>query len=159
VVTVSDCYCLSRNSPGFDSSILRHGGIWGAADEAVLKKAHYKNPNEFPLFIYSFWAFPRTSIGGFESFTCCWWLVCMYRCLVYVFLICPRMTNIISNLSRYRTERFIDIGRRKCCWYSWIQKHNTANYWLILRSPCFFRICVRGPLSAAKWLVYHGNRQ
>ncbi len=31
VVRASDCQCQSRNSPGFDPSILRHSGIWGAA--------------------------------------------------------------------------------------------------------------------------------
>ncbi len=29
------CQCQSRNSPGFDPSILRHSGIWGAADEIM----------------------------------------------------------------------------------------------------------------------------
>ncbi len=28
--------CQSRNSPELDPSILRHRGIWGAADEEVL---------------------------------------------------------------------------------------------------------------------------
>ena len=32
----SDCQCTSCNSPGFDPSIRRHSGIWGAADEGVL---------------------------------------------------------------------------------------------------------------------------
>ncbi len=36
VVRVSDCQCTSCNGPGFDSSIRRHSGIWGAADETVL---------------------------------------------------------------------------------------------------------------------------
>ncbi len=27
VVRASDCECQSRNSPGFDSSIIRHSGI------------------------------------------------------------------------------------------------------------------------------------
>ena len=36
VVRASDSQCRSRNCPGFDPSILRHSGIWGAADEAVL---------------------------------------------------------------------------------------------------------------------------
>ncbi len=36
VVRASDCQCTSCNGPGFDSSIRRHSGIWGAADEAVL---------------------------------------------------------------------------------------------------------------------------
>ncbi len=35
VVRASDCQCTSRNGPGFDPSIRRHSGIWGAADEAV----------------------------------------------------------------------------------------------------------------------------
>ncbi len=39
----SDCQCRSRNSHGFDPNILRHSGIWGAADEAVYRKK-YKNP-------------------------------------------------------------------------------------------------------------------
>ncbi len=33
----------SRKSPGFDPSILRHSGILGVADEAVLIKV-FKNP-------------------------------------------------------------------------------------------------------------------
>jgi hypothetical protein len=36
VVRASDCQCTSCNSPGFDPSIRRHSGIWGAADETVL---------------------------------------------------------------------------------------------------------------------------
>jgi hypothetical protein len=35
VVRASDCQCTSCNGPGFDPSIRRHSGIWGAADEAV----------------------------------------------------------------------------------------------------------------------------
>jgi hypothetical protein len=38
VITASDCQCQSRNSPGFDPSLLLHRGIWRAADEAVLNK-------------------------------------------------------------------------------------------------------------------------
>ncbi len=35
---------------GFDPSILRHCGIWGAADEAVLNNGHKKkNPKNPPL--------------------------------------------------------------------------------------------------------------
>jgi hypothetical protein len=49
VVRASDCQCQSRNSPGFDPSILRHSEICGAADEAVLNTVHrekkiQKNP-------------------------------------------------------------------------------------------------------------------
>ncbi len=36
VVRAFDCQCTSCNGPGFDPSIRRHSGIWGAADEAVL---------------------------------------------------------------------------------------------------------------------------
>jgi hypothetical protein len=43
---VSDCQCQNT---GFDPSILRHSGIWGAADEAVLNKVH-KKPKKIPLF-------------------------------------------------------------------------------------------------------------
>jgi hypothetical protein len=32
----------SLNSPGFDANILRHSGIWGASDEAVLNTVHRK---------------------------------------------------------------------------------------------------------------------
>ncbi len=34
LVGASDGQCHSRNSPGFNRSILRHRGICGAADEA-----------------------------------------------------------------------------------------------------------------------------
>jgi len=33
------------NGPGFDPSIRRHSGIWGAADEAVLNKVRKKIKN------------------------------------------------------------------------------------------------------------------
>jgi hypothetical protein len=51
VVRASSCQCQSRNSsPGFDPSILRHSGIWGAADAAVLNNVHLKNkPIQSPL--------------------------------------------------------------------------------------------------------------
>ncbi len=42
VVRASGRQCQNRNSPGFDPSILRHSGIWGAADEAVLNNVHKK---------------------------------------------------------------------------------------------------------------------
>ncbi len=38
VVRASDCQCRSRNSPGFDPGIIRHSGMRGAEDEAVLNK-------------------------------------------------------------------------------------------------------------------------
>jgi hypothetical protein len=67
VVRASDCQCRSRNSPGFDPGILRHSGIWGAADEAVLNTVHRskknaKNPpvnNGRCLFFWAmFWIWP-----------------------------------------------------------------------------------------------------
>ncbi len=42
VVRASENQCRSRNCPGFDPSILRHSGIWGAEDEAVLYIVHKK---------------------------------------------------------------------------------------------------------------------
>jgi hypothetical protein len=43
VVRAFDCQCTSCNGPGFDPSIRRHSGIWGAADEAVLNIVRRKN--------------------------------------------------------------------------------------------------------------------
>ncbi len=43
VVRASDCQCTSCNGPGFNPSIRRHSGIWGAADEAVLNTVRKKN--------------------------------------------------------------------------------------------------------------------
>jgi hypothetical protein len=57
VVRAPDCQCQSRNSPGFDPSILRHSGIWGAADEAacVEKCVHQKiKENLLLMIIWSF---------------------------------------------------------------------------------------------------------
>ncbi len=42
VVRASDCQCRSRNSPGFNPSLLPHSGIQGAADERVLNTVHRK---------------------------------------------------------------------------------------------------------------------
>jgi hypothetical protein len=42
MLKMSECQYQSRNSPGFDPTILRHSGIWGAADVAVLNKVHLK---------------------------------------------------------------------------------------------------------------------
>jgi hypothetical protein len=42
VVRASDCQCQSHNCSGFDPSILRHSGIWGAADEAVVNNVYRK---------------------------------------------------------------------------------------------------------------------
>jgi hypothetical protein len=45
VVRASDSQCQSRNNPGFHFSILHHGGISEAADEAVLYKLMKKSLN------------------------------------------------------------------------------------------------------------------
>jgi hypothetical protein len=73
VVRASDCQCTSCNGPGFDPSICRHSGIWGAADEAVLnivRKKEKKSPQKilkkkkiryicfWPMFLYV-WAVLR----------------------------------------------------------------------------------------------------
>ncbi len=44
VVRASDSQCRSRNCPGFDPSILRHSGIWGETDEAVLNIEYWTDP-------------------------------------------------------------------------------------------------------------------
>jgi len=49
VVRVSDCQCQSRNSPGFDPSILLHSGVWGAADKTVLNTVHRKKLQKISL--------------------------------------------------------------------------------------------------------------
>ncbi len=50
MVRASGCQCRSRISPGFDPSILRHSGIWGAADpEAVLNTVHSKKIKNPPF--------------------------------------------------------------------------------------------------------------
>jgi hypothetical protein len=51
MVRASDCQCRSRNSAGSNPSNLRHSGIWGAADEAVLNKVQvcsFHNLNKKP---------------------------------------------------------------------------------------------------------------
>ncbi len=55
-VGASGCQYQSRNSPGFDPSIRRHSGIWGAADEAVLNNVHEKEKKKSP-FKDSVWSF------------------------------------------------------------------------------------------------------
>ncbi len=49
----SACQCQSRNSSGFDPNILRHSGIWGAVDEALLKTVHLKNPKNPPVWTHA----------------------------------------------------------------------------------------------------------
>ncbi len=53
----SDSQCRSRNCPGFDPSILRLSGIWGAADEAVLNIVHEKKSSTRAFGDKSRWLF------------------------------------------------------------------------------------------------------
>ncbi len=41
----------SRHSPGFDPYILRHSGIWGTADEAVLNTKKFSLENTAALHV------------------------------------------------------------------------------------------------------------
>ncbi len=66
VVRASDCQCTSCNGPGFDPSIRRHSGIWGAADEAVLNIV--LNKREISLV-------DSLCLAFFEEHGCIW-LVC-----------------------------------------------------------------------------------
>ncbi len=52
VVRASDYQCTSCNGPGFDPSIRRHSGIWGAADEAVLNIVRTKKKKIPPKNIF-----------------------------------------------------------------------------------------------------------
>jgi hypothetical protein len=54
VVRTFGCQCQIGNSPGFNPSILRHSGIWWAADEAVLNNVPKKQKTKkSPLSILS----------------------------------------------------------------------------------------------------------
>ncbi len=71
VVRASDCQYRSPNSPGFHPSILRHSGIWGEADEAVLNKVHRrKKIQKFPLFFFKCYAeenFVQRNLSGLRN--------------------------------------------------------------------------------------------
>ncbi len=57
----SDSQCRSRNYPGFEPSILRHSGIWGAVDEAqcwisfMKKTKSKKSPFKYFVFVSLLW--------------------------------------------------------------------------------------------------------
>jgi hypothetical protein len=92
LVRVSDCQIRSRISPGFDPSILRHSGIWRAADEAVLNKVHLKQTKKSPcLFEY---VYRSITVSAYKymlvlAYLCvyvsAWTLYNMYQCI----RICP----------------------------------------------------------------------
>ncbi len=79
VVWASDSQCRSRNWPGFDPSIHRHSGIWGAADETVLNKVLKNQKKKSPaLFFISLWeeelsSPPSISLSGHSEFTLSRW--------------------------------------------------------------------------------------
>jgi hypothetical protein len=44
---VSDCHCKRCNSLGFNPSVFRHSGIWGA--ELQYQIEYFKNPKKVPI--------------------------------------------------------------------------------------------------------------
>ncbi len=73
LVRASDCQCTSCNGPGFDPSIRRHSGIWGAADEAVLnivrKKIEIMKPQKLAINIcWFFFVSPANGLAAVQSF-------------------------------------------------------------------------------------------
>ncbi len=103
VVRASDCQCTSCNGPGFDPSIRRHSGIWGAADEAVLnivrkkkkkKKKKQKAQNPFNT-LQKAPPHPQTSpsyIISFFLFYYCmrWWSTDIYVLKKWFYIIVTR---------------------------------------------------------------------
>jgi hypothetical protein len=70
VVRASDCQCTSCNGPaGFDPSIRRHRGIWGAADEAVLNRVRKNRRKKKYLFCYKYDIFRRVCTRSCLSHT------------------------------------------------------------------------------------------
>ncbi len=79
VVRASDCQCTCCNGPGFDPSIRRHSGIWGAADEAVLnivRTKKKKSPKKYLRRAYEEWisahAQPAVKCEHFYMYNPCW---------------------------------------------------------------------------------------
>ncbi len=68
-VRATDSQWRSRNGLGLDPSILRHSGIWGAADEAVLTE-HKKKKEKKVFFMNQFPQGPMQiiPIGLFQIF-------------------------------------------------------------------------------------------
>jgi hypothetical protein len=74
-VTVSDLQCQSFISPGLNPGILRHSGIWGAANEAVLNKVLYKSFQNFPQKIL----IKREKTGKFRKLVYSLRSICFYK--------------------------------------------------------------------------------
>ncbi len=85
VVWASDSQCRSSNCPGFDPSILRHSGIWGAADEAV----SLNPPSPFTCCAYGKWLVML--LGWFNLRGGAWWL---------------KFTSAIRNVIRFLYVNF-----------------------------------------------------
>ncbi len=105
---VSDCQCRSRNSPGFDPSILRHIGIWRAADEAVLNKVHFKK-SPF-LFKYVYRCVSAYKCMLVQAYLCVYvsaWIYVQYQCI----RINPA---VIGKNFIWKETSWIEIMRKKC---------------------------------------------
>ncbi len=68
VVRASDCQCTSCNGPGFDPSIRRHSGIWGAADEAVLNIVRKKQKKNQKIFFFKKCHYIKQRCHGIPNF-------------------------------------------------------------------------------------------
>jgi hypothetical protein len=113
-VRASDFQCQSRNSPGFNPSILacilKHRGIWGAADKVVFNKVrNLKNPKTIPLFNYH--PFPWTAER--------WWSVAVtlffnpVHATFLVFLLLHKQPNRWEDWVLAHARLWIWIKRRR----------------------------------------------
>ncbi len=89
-------YCMTRcNGPGFDPSIRRHSGIWGAADEAVLnivrKKKLKKSPKTSICSVYLVFVTTYSDV----------WFRLFYNHLYYPNLNCALECSISSWISSF----------------------------------------------------------
>jgi hypothetical protein len=121
MVTESACQCQSRNSPGFDPSILRRSGIWGTADEALLNKVHTNRPIWLLLQVeWLAWiempkkffkkkrsSLTKTEIYGHPNF-------------------CGHLLLLSRNFSRQAISQ--EAGGRRCLWCQ-ISRFLLANLW------------------------------
>ncbi len=110
VLRVSGFQCQSRNSPGFDHSFLRPSGIWGAADEAVLKNVHPPliiacsiNPHFFQLLMSIFFIIRDLMPGSVIQ---CWiWYV------RHALAVCTYLVSILGLLKRLQILALLKFGR------------------------------------------------
>ncbi len=111
LVRASDCQWRSRNSPGFDPSILRHSGIWGAADEAVLNTVHREKNKKIPLFNYVLRNFvPVPLYQGYLGELCRYFTGVLFREDLY-----QGWINFLQKgFRRVLKERIIRVFLREC---------------------------------------------